>query len=227
MEQNPQGGEKEKTTFAFTTKPKKPRTTINISRKGSVVKERCRQLTEIALNLFPDRVISEEDLVYLIQEYIGTDKETVRSYLGYRGHIRAGRCGDNRVVGLVRKGYLEVLGFMHKIVGRRWVIHAQTILSSQDMNEAKSLVSNEKISFSLSQPQSQRKESESDVVTATNELEEEDTEKERNFSPMIYGEEATAILTAKPTPEPDKSKVKWPELPPIIPDPEPEELPQE
>src|SRR4030065_384508 len=89
---------KEYTTF--TTCRKKPKTTINISRKGSIVKEKCRQLTETIERLCPNRVINDEDLVFLIQESIGADKETIRAYKGYSGHIRAGRCGDNKIVGL-------------------------------------------------------------------------------------------------------------------------------
>ena len=69
--------------------------------------------------MFPDRILSEEDLTDLILMYIGGDKETVRAYKGYNGHIRAGCCGDNKIVGLSRKGYLELLGF---IIGVRVVV---------------------------------------------------------------------------------------------------------
>jgi hypothetical protein len=235
---NELSGNKSFSQSAFTTERKKPRTTINISRKGSIVKEKLAQLTEIALNLFPNRVVTNEDLKDLIQMYIGADKETVRNYMGYFGHIRAGRCGDNRVVGLSRKGYLETFGFMHRSHGN-WVIHAQSVLSSQDMNSG--LESNEKISISHNNmPITSWKGSEGKLGTvspSSNELEEEeDTEKERNFSPMIYPKILDislkdikqlqlnplekAILRAKPCEEPDRSKVDWGDQKPKIPEPE-------
>jgi len=132
---------------SFTTKRK---TSINISRTGSIVKERCRQLSEIALDLSPDRKISEEDLAFLVQRYIGADKETIRAYLGYYGKIRHGRSGEGYVVGLSRKGYLEGFGFMHRS-GRIYIIHAQVKLPTgpipyQDNEE--STVFKENISIS-------------------------------------------------------------------------------
>jgi len=231
---------------AFTTERKKPRTSINISRKGSIVKEKLAQLTEIALGLFPNRVVTNEDLKDLIQMYIGADKETVRNYMGYYGHVRAGRCGDNRVVGLSRKGYLETFGFMHRSHGN-WVIHAQTVLSSQDMNSG--LESNEKISISLGAITPKGKGSEGKPIlevfpnreASSRELEEEeDIEKERNFTPKISPKildislkdtkqlqlnplEATFLRVAQDPqaqkPEPDRSKVSWPKQSPINPEP--------
>jgi hypothetical protein len=166
----------------FTTTRK---TTVDICRKGSVVKERCRQLSEVALNLFPSRVLSDDDLSDLIMMYIGADKETMRAYKGYSGHIRAGRCGDNHIVGLSRKGYLELFGFMHKIAGRRWVVHAQAKLSSQASEISNSgFGSKEKISLSLSGVGCVGNGSvsrESDVSSSELEEEEEASEKDRFF----------------------------------------------
>src|SRR3990172_6905592 len=111
---------------------------------------------EVVENLFPDRVLSDDDLSCLIQDYIGADKETVRSYKGYSGHIRAGRCGDNKIVGCSRKGYLEVFGYLRKVPGRRWMI-VQSVLPSLGNEEScvvngvsSSVASNQKISISAS-----------------------------------------------------------------------------
>jgi hypothetical protein len=112
---------------SFTTERKT--TTINISRKGSIVKEKCKQLTEIALDLFPDRRIPHEDLTFLIMRYIGCDKETIRNYAGYYGTVKRRASGEGYVVGKQRKGYLEIFDFMHRVNFNEWVIHAQTTLS--------------------------------------------------------------------------------------------------
>lgn len=182
----------------FTTHSKKPKTTINICRKGSVVKERCKQLVDVIVEMFPERVLSDDDLTCLIQDYIGADKETVRSYRGYGGHIRAGRCGDNHVVGLSRKGYLETFGFLRKVPGRRWMI-VQAVLSegsisSQAMSREVSYPSfyspngsNEKISISPVQVGCVVSGSSSGSNDGSSRRleEEEATEKERNFAPMI------------------------------------------
>jgi len=119
-------------TKAFTTEPKRRRTTINIARKGSIVKEKCRQLTEDALNLFPDRHIPDEDLTYLVQLECGADKETVRAYKGYLGTVKRTRSGEGYVSGQSRKGYLELFGYMHRISRVEWVIHAQMRLENAD-----------------------------------------------------------------------------------------------
>ena len=198
---------------------RKRKSTINISRKGSIVKERCQQLCGIALELFPERVVSEDDLSYMIMRYVGSDKETVRAYMGYYGHIRAGRCGDNRIVGLSRKGYLEVLGFAHKISFGRWVIHAQAILSSQ-ASEGLGVVSNK--NFSISQSGSGcvvKGVSSGSNVGSSNELEEEEaTEKDRNLcmedigkvtSDIMLSAEEKAILAAKPSSNLDRGRVDW------------------
>jgi len=139
----------------FTTKPKHPRrTTINVSRKGSIVKEKCRQLTEVALSLFPERHISHEDLADLVKMYAGGDKETVRSYLGYSGCLRRNkRTGEGYVFGNRRKGYLELFGFMHKTNHAMWTIHAQMKFPDASMvsntNEESRLLFKEKISLPL------------------------------------------------------------------------------
>lgn len=139
-------------------KPKRqPRTTINICRKGSIVMERCRQLTETALELFPNRKISSEDLEYLITKYIGGDRGTIRAYMGYRGRVaRSKSSGEGYVVGNPKKGYLETFGFMHRISNGEWVIHAQMKLSNAGLgnhnNEGVEKKSMKKISLSPKAP---------------------------------------------------------------------------
>ena len=174
---------------SFTTHKKTRKTTIDISRKGSIVKERCRQLTDMIINLWPSRVLSDEDLVCLIEDYIGTDKETVRNYKGYGGNVRVGRCGDNKIVGYSRKGYLERFGFLRKIPGRRWAV-CQSVLSSQgSVKSCGGVGSKEKIFISPSQSCGERVGGETALEVApnsSNELEEEEgTEKDRFFTPMI------------------------------------------
>lgn len=189
--------------ITFTTHRKKPKTTINISRKGSVVKERCKQLCEVALGLFPDRVVPDVDLKDLVMMYIGADKETVRSYCGYYGHIRQGKMGESQTIGLARKGYLELLGLAHKIGHGKWVIHSQVTLQEpvkDDYTYRESVGcgfdSKEKISLSPSgvdDVEGQALEERKGV--ANNELEEAllltnnnyyyTTEKERFFTPKI------------------------------------------
>jgi hypothetical protein len=206
----------------FTNQRKKPKTTINISRKGSIVKERCRQLCEIALRLFPNRIISDCDLKGLVMMYVGCDKETIRSYCGYYGHIRQGKYGDNRVVGLSRKGYLELLGFAHKVGHGRWLLHAQMTLCESGNSppayyEGSHVDSKEEISLSSSgsyDVSGQAFEGTKRVANRERQ-EEEASEKERNFTPRIYGESSQkaqfssledAILRAKPSDEPDRAK---------------------
>jgi len=106
----------------FTTERRK--TTININRKHSIVKERCRQLTEIALNLFPNRKISHEDLTFLVISYIGGNRGTVRAYMGYLGRKIGSSWGNVKFTGKRRRGYLEIFGFMHR-KDVNWIIHAQ------------------------------------------------------------------------------------------------------
>lgn len=176
-------------TLTFDTHRRKPKTTINLNRKGSIVRERCKQLTEILREWFPDGIVSEEDLVNFIEDHIGADKETIRSYKGYYGHVRAGRCGDNKIVGLSRKGYLEKFHFLKKLPGARWMI-CQTQLSYQ---AKESLImgvgSNEKISISL--PVSGVDEKgllfDGKSVSSSEREEEEASEKDRNFTPKIIG----------------------------------------
>ena len=124
------------TPTTFTTH-RKTKTTVNICRKGSIVKERCKQLADVIAELFPDRILYDSDLVCLIQDYVGGDKETIRAYKGYGGHVRAGRYGDNRIVGISRKGYLEAFGFLVKVPGRRWML-AQSLLSSKGIRNVDS-----------------------------------------------------------------------------------------
>ena len=109
-------------------KRKRKRTTVNISRKGSIVKEKCSQLTHIALDLFRNHVITQEDLRYLVVRYVGGDRATIRAYMGYKGRIRQRSSGESYVQGEPKKGYLETFGFMHPISKQRWFIHGQEIL---------------------------------------------------------------------------------------------------
>jgi hypothetical protein len=215
-------------TSAFTTHAKKHKTSINISRKGSIVKERCRQLVEIIVSLYPDGFLPDDDLQDLVKMYIGADKETVRAYCGYYGNIRTGRCGDSKIVGLSRKGYLEIFGFLRK-AGSRYGIRywglVQTFLSESPISSQANLkesVSNnvhEKISISLSSSGKARETSESVVsavvVSSSKREEEEATEKERNFTPMIYGDSPKKdenllfleqLAKATSCGEPDKAK---------------------
>jgi hypothetical protein len=185
------------TLKTFTTERKKPKTTINISRKGSIVKERCAQLTEIALNLFPNRRISDQDLSYLLSSYIGGDKETGRAYKGYKGRIRRSkRTGEGYVVGQTRKGYLELFGFMHRIRQDTWVIHAQAQLVPNISECSSENCFKEKISIFVT-PKGKKSEktvfegclANREALTETERINNNNTtEKERNFSPKIYGE---------------------------------------
>jgi hypothetical protein len=210
-ETNPKGKNKRQ---IFTTERKHAKTTINISRKGSITKEKCRQLTRLVQHYFSSGIIDDNDLTLMILDNIGGDKETVRAYKGYSGHIRQGRCGDNKIVGLSRKGYLELYGFMRKIPGYKWQVCQQKLLSEDMTSEAqeRKIESNKKISIS---PIITRKESEKTtygVVSATSrerEEEEEDTEKERNFTPKNYRElnaDEFKIFDAMPCAEPDRAK---------------------
>jgi hypothetical protein len=206
----------------FTTERKALRkTSIDISRKGSVVKERCRQLSDIALMLREERKISNEDLSYLVCRYIGADKETMRAYLGYYGRIkRSKRTGEGYSVGLPRKGYLEVFGFMHRARNNEWVIHEQVTLPSAvsafHTSEC-SDVFKEKISISSSVGVVSNRETVGNGETVERgKKEEEDTERDRNFTPKMCPKiseltpEEQLILTAKPTDKSiDRAFVRW------------------
>lgn len=181
------------TEKVFTTGRKpRPRSTINVNRKGSIVKERCRQLTKIALNLYPNRIISHEDLSFLVISYIGGDKETVRAYMGYHGFVKhSTQGGISRVIGKMRKGYLEKFGFMHR-KGRYWVIHAQKTLFPPDtplsLNNEGCRVndSKEKISFSTQQDADAKVKVVYGHIGSNNNN--NNTEKERNFTPKNLGD---------------------------------------
>ena len=156
----------------------------------------------------PDRVISDEDLAYLIERYIGSDKETVRAYKGYLGHIRSGRCGDNRIVGLSRKGYLEKFGYLRKIPGHKWVICQTALFSHKGMTVGDvGSGSKEKISFSQCGTEIVEKQPNplAGREASRRLVEEEDTEKERNFTPKIY-ENELRVFNAVPFAEPDRAK---------------------
>jgi len=180
----------------FTTESKhKPKTTIKLNRKGNIVKEKCRQLTQIALNLFPGRIISHEDLAFLVKSYIGGNRDTIRDYIGYLGRRIGSSYGNVKWIGKSRKGYLETFGFMtHK--GLKWIIHAQSQLlppvpplSREDECIAKNY-SKEKISLSHSGNDytvtNSLTNGGSDVVESR-EKRERDIVRERNFTPKIIG----------------------------------------
>ena len=184
----------------FTTEPKKPKhTTIDISRKGSIIKEKCRQLTEIALELFPVRRIPDEDLAYLIRRYIGGDRETVRAYMGYKGTVkRSKRTGEGYVAGNSRKGYLETFDFMHKVSLNEWVIHAQMKLQNADSEHhnhegLSENVSKEKISLSERGKATATGEGlgHGEVAVESREINNNNnnTVRERNFTPKIYSKD--------------------------------------
>jgi hypothetical protein len=209
-------------TKAFTTVGKhKKKSSIDISRKGSIVKEKCTQLTEIALELLPDRKIRDEELAYLVKRYCGADKETVRAYMGYYGTIkRSRRSGEGYVLGATRKGYLEILGFMHRISRTEWLIHAQMKLqeapSGLNANERLEC-SKEKISLSqkievFSQGEGSEGNRFEKVPLTGKNNNNNTTERERNFTPKIFqrlelSAEEETIFKAKPLDsEPDRSR---------------------
>jgi len=188
----PEAEKPQRTLATFTTERNHgKKTTIDISRKQSIVREKCRQLSEIALNLFPDRRVPDQDLGDLIQRYIGADRETIRAYKGYYGSVRRSkRTGEGYVVGNTRKGYLEIFDFMHRINRNEWVIHAQMKLPNADLehhnNEGVEFESKEKISLS-------QRGSDNTLESGVTERVIEDrkynnnnnTERERNFTPKI------------------------------------------
>jgi hypothetical protein len=205
----------------FTTHQKKQKTTINISRKGSIVKERCQQLTEVALNLFPNRIIPDTDLTDLILLYIGGDKETVRAYKGYKGRLRRSkRTGEGYICGVSRKGYLEIFGFMHRLNREKWVIHTQASLfpntSEECVKRYVGLESFSKEKISLSQSSGIESEVDDKGCNVGKINNNNTTEKERNFTPKIIGElkaKELAILRAEPCQEADRAKTNLKELP--------------
>jgi hypothetical protein len=202
-----------KLSKTFTTEAKNGhrKTTIDISRKGSITKEKARQLTEIALNLFPDRHISDEDLGDLIKRYCGANKETLRAYVGYYGIIRRSkRTGEGYILGQSRKGYLEIFGFMHRVTRSEWVIHAQMKLPSSvsgfHTNEGFE-ASKEKISISHGVMETTTSRETEGIVETEKHNNNNTTERERNFTPKIsqrFSEltfEEEAALYSKPAPK--------------------------
>ena len=131
----------------------------------------------------------------MIEDKIGVDKETIRSYKGYSGHIRPGRCGDNQIVGLSRKGYLERFGFLRRTARYHWTLCQEVLLSQS--REGVGVVSNEKIFISagvggcgvegsvLSLVSASSLTPVRDGVSSSELEEEESTEKDRFFTPKI------------------------------------------
>lgn len=174
--------------ITFTTERRhKPKSSIDISRKGSIVKEKCEQLSITALQLFPNRRISHKDLVDLIMRYIGGSKETIRSYLGYKGFVKHSTKGEiSRVIGEKHKGYLEIFGFMHKKSGQKWFIHAQSQLISAAPSTPVNnewLHSKENISFSPREEEEAERLGKHGNIRVN--INNNNTEKKRNLSPMI------------------------------------------
>lgn len=166
------------------------KTTINICRKGSIVKEKCKQLTETASRLFPDGIIKQIDLEGMVEDYCGADKETVRAYLGYAGRIRRSRkTGEGYIMGEKRRGYLEKFGFIHRINRETWRINQQLLPLFSLFQDSEGLAKENHIKKSISLDHSKASESEenikttchSDIETAERITNKQDTEKERNF----------------------------------------------
>ena len=186
-----------------------PKTTINISRKGSVVKEKARQLCEIVNNLYENGRVSDQDLTYLIATYVGSDKETVRAYKGYSGFIRIGR-NENKLVGKSRKGYLQDLGFMRKLNRDVWCVNQMLLIgfSGVTNNERLEKANHQKISLSAI---SVVKDGCRKIVDTTSNNNNNNTERERFFSENKHIEaypicmELEKLAHAEPTEEPDHS----------------------
>jgi hypothetical protein len=167
----------------------KAKTTIDICRKGSIVKEKCKQLTETASRLFPDGLIKNTDLEALIEDYCGADKETVRAYLGYAGRIRRSKkTGEGYILGEKRRGYLEKFGFMHRIDRDTWRLNQQVLSAVSLCQNNESLRDNTmKKSLSLDSIKDNvpkdmlRTVFHSHIETAENIANKQNTEKERNF----------------------------------------------
>jgi hypothetical protein len=140
-------------TKAFATEPKHRhrKTSIDIRGKGSIICEKCRQLTDLAIEKYPEGNVPDTQLTIWIMQYCGADKATVRAYRGYEGYIARSNCGENRVVGQKTTGYLERFGFMHRMNRSMWRVD-QTFLSAypSSLNNEGFWESKEKISLSSS-----------------------------------------------------------------------------
>jgi hypothetical protein len=239
---------------SFTTHRKK--TTLQLSRKGMVCYEKCRQLTEIALSLTVDRRISEQDLTDLVTDYVASDIGSVRKYVGYNGRVSRSSCGNSHVIGFRRSGYLERWGFMKRLKPGIWAIFEQTIFGErltplpleknhveQEATESVHLInesftgkiikleSKEKIFLSTSKSKEVQKvvvearldeyNAEYDVGNNDN-INNNNNKEKKNFSSIHESESnlssiEMSILKASPgPPEPDKAKIKWPNMPPLI-----------
>jgi hypothetical protein len=189
-----------------TDRKSRAKTTIDICRKGSIVKEKCRQLTGIASRLFPDGLVRNADLEAMVEDYCGANKETVRAYLGYAGRVRRSRkTGEGYVIGEKRRGYIESFGFMHRLNRETWRINQQLLPSgsSCQVNEG---LTKDTMKKSLSHDQlrsNERKEiliatCDADIETTERITNKQNTEKERNFQQApAQAENTTAMLCGK------------------------------
>jgi len=183
----------------------KDKTTIDICRKGSIVKEKCKQLTETASHLFPDGIIENIDLESMVEDYCGADKETVRAYLGYAGHVRRSKkTGEGYVVGERRCGYLEKFGFMHRINRKTWRINQQLLhtVSLCQNNEGFIRSNNMKKSLSLNSSKGMDIEvlktvCHSNIEAAESITNKQNTEKERNFQQIPSQTDEKPLLSNK------------------------------
>lgn len=209
------------------------KTTININRKHSIVKEKCNQLMKMMWDLGYRNKIPHGDLRYLICEYIGGDRGTVRAYLGFRGRVQHNIFGS-KVIGIMREGYLQIFGYAERKNAKAWILSHKNVplpyhykeelippvppLPNNDERLRK--VKMEKIS--LSQRGSNYTENSSltngEGGVVRNRINNNNTERERNFPNGIQNcirKELTkleqAILTAKPSEkgEPDRAKIRW------------------
>jgi hypothetical protein len=187
---------------------RKRKTTIDICRKGSIVKEKCRQLTEIAFRLFPEGELSRQDLRDMVEDYWGSSKETIRSYLGYRGQIRQRKRGGGAYIfGEAREGYLKKFGFMHEVGATKWRINQHALLSNSSLKttDCKSPSQNESIKnplFVSGLPQGEGSEGNRfEKVPLNGEADREtnnNTEKRRDFRHEgALGEEALQRTTSR------------------------------
>jgi hypothetical protein len=206
------------------------KTIINISRKGSIIRERCNQLMEIAWNLGCQKEILSQDLVDLIKMYVGGNRDTIRDYLGYPGRVVHGRYGSH-VIGIQREGYLQIFGYAKRGSRGTWNLHHELVplhyhyeeilnpsksdKETDTYEELEQKVNMEKISLS---PILQGKECEKTVLevvslentqsiatlhTIENNNNNNTTARERNL--CILTPEAQRLLDAELGEEPDKS----------------------
>ena len=191
---------------------------------------------QLIWNLGYKHKIPNRDLLYLITNYIGGDRGTVRAYLGFRGRVQHNIYGS-KVIGIMREGYLETFGYAKRKNSKTWLLFHKNVplpyhytqeliplthpLPNAFMNIDDRLIEGNMEKISLSQGGSNYTENsslangESGVVR--NKFNNNNV-RERNSANGIHNcirKELTkleqAILTAKPSEkgEPDKAKTRW------------------